>query len=63
MFDIIKEHDRYYRNYDMCMEAIEDIIQIAARYNNIEIGERIAKLLNELEPDPMSISDDFKNFS
>lgn len=54
MIDIIQEHGRLYRNFDRCMDAIEDIIQIAARYNNIEIGDRIARLLNEIEPDPMS---------
>jgi len=54
MIDIVQEHGRLYRNFDRCMDAIEDIIQIAARYNNIEIGDRIARLLNEIEPDPLS---------
>lgn len=52
-FNLLEEHGRYYRNFDKCMEAIEDIILIASKTNNIEIGNRIARLLDELEPDPI----------
>ena len=43
-----KEYERVYKNFDLCMECIEDIILIAQKQQNYEIGKRIEKLLTEL---------------
>lgn len=44
-----KHYKRTYNNFDKCMACIEDIVLIAKNQENYEVGERIKKLLNELE--------------
>lgn len=46
---LFKQYDRTYKNFDKCMACIEDIVLIAQKQENYEIGKRIEKLLNELE--------------
>lgn len=46
---LFKQYDRTYKNFDKCMACIEDIVLIAQKQENYEIGKRIEQLLNELE--------------
>ena len=46
---LFKQYDRTYKNFDKCMACIEDIVLIAQKQENYEIGKRIEKLLNELD--------------
>jgi hypothetical protein len=46
---LFKQYDRTYNNFDKCMACIEDIVLIAQKQENYEIGKRIEQLLNELE--------------
>ena len=46
---LFKQYDRTYNNFNKCMTCIEDIILIAQKQENYEIGKRIEQLLNELE--------------
>ena len=59
--DLLAERDRLYRNFDRCMACIEDIVIIAAKTENYEIGQRVEKLLNSLEPDPIRASRETEN--
>ena len=46
---LFKHYKQTYKNFDKCMACIEDIVLIAKKQENYEVGERIKKLLNELE--------------
>lgn len=46
---LFKQYDRTYKNFDKCMACIEDIVLIAQKQENFEIGKRIEQLLKELE--------------
>lgn len=46
---LFKQYGRTYKNFDKCMACIEDIVLIAQKQENYEIGKRIEKLLDELE--------------
>lgn len=46
---LFKQYDRTYKNFDKCMACIEDIVFIAQKQKNFEIGKRIEQLLKELE--------------
>ena len=50
---LFKQYDRTYKNFDKCMACIEDIVLIAQKQENYEIGKRIEQLLNELETHPI----------
>ena len=45
---LFKQYSRTYNNFDKCMACIEDIVLIAQKQQNYEIGKRIEKLLSEL---------------
>ena len=49
---LFKQYSRTYNNFDKCMACIEDIVLIAQKQENYEIGKRIEQLLNELESHP-----------
>lgn len=44
-----EEYDKLYNKYDKCLECLEELLIIAAKQENYEIGKRIEKLLNELK--------------
>lgn len=46
---LLKHYARTYENFDKCMACFEDIVLIAQKQENYEIGKRIEQLLNELE--------------
>lgn len=46
---LLNEYRRTYNNLYKCMACIEDIVVIAQKQNNFEIGKRVEQLLNELE--------------
>lgn len=46
---LFKHYARTYENFDKCMACFEDIVLIAQKQENYEIGKRIEQLLNELE--------------
>ena len=45
-----EEYTRVWKNFDSCMACIMEIMEIAAKQNNIEIGKRVESLLNEIIP-------------
>lgn len=46
---LLKQYSRTYENFDKCMACIEDIVLIAKKQENYEIGKRMEQLLNELD--------------
>lgn len=46
---LFRQYKRTYENFDKCMACIEDIILIAQKQENYEIGKRIENLLADLE--------------
>lgn len=43
------EYRRVHKNFMKCMDCLEEILVIATKQNNIEIGKKVEELLKEIE--------------
>lgn len=51
MESLKEAYNQTYRRYQMCLQCIEDILEIAKEQDNFTVGKRIEQLINELDKD------------